>query len=129
MRKCLIKKTLLLALMLVTGSVWAEWVMVSVSVTEQDFYIDKDTIRKDGNLRKVWSVNNLKQRDKYGGMSYRGRDEFDCKSERKRTLSVSLHSEPMADGKILFDEQGSGEWTDVPPDTPMARILKIVCAK
>ena len=118
----------LLALLLVTGSAWAEWVRV-VATDMANHYIDPATIRKDGNLRKVWEINDLKQRGQGGELSRRMRMEYDCKQERLRFLLISAHSEAMAFGTNLRQEGEDLTWTDIPPGTILERILKIVCAQ
>ena len=130
MQTSVIKKTLLLALMLVTGSAWAEWISVGSSDTVAT-YIDPATIRKDGNLRKVWTIQDLKQRSPRGDMSRRARNEYDCKSERYRVLALSTHSEPMTSGNTLtnYDLENSAAWLQIPPGSPSEIVLKIVCAK
>ena len=92
-------------------------------------YIDPTTIRKDGNFRKVWQLNDLKERHKDGELSRRVRNEYDCKKERFRVLSFSTHSEPMANGMSLYQSSAeSTEWNDIPPGTFAETVLKIVCA-
>ena len=113
-------KTLLLALLLVTSSAWAEWVKVSSGQ-----YIDPDSIRKDGDLRRVWELRNYEPERR----SARARMEYDCKQERKRILSISTHSEPMAGGMIVSQYGEDSIWRDIPPDTVAELLLKIVCAK
>lgn len=126
MRTSVIKRTLLLALLLATSSAQAGWVLV-VQNDDIDFYIDPETIRKDGNLVRVWEIQDLKQRDKGGRLSLRSRNEYDCVQERYRFLSISTHSEPMAGGKTLFSTTESGNWRDTPPGTFASSIQKIVC--
>lgn len=126
MRTSVIKKTLLLALLLVTSSAWAGWVQVT-QTDSSDFYIDPETIRRDGNLVRVWQIAELKQRDKDGELSRRSRMEYDCKQERRRSLSLSTHSEPMAGGKTLESFTPDGSWREIPPDSAGSDILKIVC--
>lgn len=121
-------KTLLLALLLVTGSAWAEWVKVAEG-DGVDLYIDLETIRKDGNRRRVWQIQNLKQRGKDGESSRRLRMEYDCKQERDRLVSFSFHSEPMASGTALSNVDGGLGWADIPPGTLSEVVLKIVCAR
>lgn len=121
-------KTLLLALLLVTGSAWAGWVQVSES-DEVDFYIDPATIRKDGNFRAAWEIQNLKRRDENGEFSRRIRKEYDCKQRRSKILSFSLHSEPMAGGTVLINSKLSSTWEAIPPGTPVETALEIVCAR
>lgn len=124
-------KTLILAaLLIVTGSVSAEWVEVA-STDSTTFYIDPATIRKDGNMRKVWVMQDFKQRQKGGEMSTRARVEYDCKGERYRLLSLSVHPEPMTGGETIasYGEDPRGVWQEIPPGTGGEALLKIVCAK
>lgn len=125
-------KQIILACLLATSgaSAFAEWTYVTESSDGTIFYIDFQSIRNDGNLRKVWIIQDIKQRDKDGEMSSRLRFEFNCKEERNRILAISTHTGRMAGGKTLFtggaDPMG---WNEIPPNTPFMRILKIVCAK
>ena len=123
-----IKKTLLLALLLLTGSAWAEWVRVGESKNYYQ-YIDPATIRKDGNLFRVWEISDLKTRSTDGDLSRRIRYEYDCKQERIKLLSFSTHSGPMANGTTLLSDSSDGEWLHIPPGSIGESVLKIVCAK
>jgi hypothetical protein len=123
------KKLIFVSLMaMLTGSAWAEWVWYSGSNEASVFY-DPATIRKDGNMRRVWELQNLVQQDEVGAMSSRALKEYDCKQERYRILDISEHSGPMAGGKVLTNGIGDGRWRGIAPDTLVAVILKIVCAK
>ncbi len=119
----------LLALLLVTGSAWAEWVSVGESESLRR-YIDTETIRKDGNLRRVWSIDNYKNLDKDRVASLRTRTEYDCQQERWRGLFMTAHLEPMAGGITLYETSGESlKWFDLPPGSMGETVLKIVCAK
>ena len=120
---------LLLALLFMSGSAWADW--VQVEETDNIYvYIDPSTIRKDGNLRKVWQIHDLKKRHKDGELSRRFRMEYDCKNERYKFLSISDHSGQMASGTILLQNLvEETKWTDIPPKSAVETVLKIVCAK
>ena len=119
---------LLLALLSVSGSAWAEWVKINENDSRL-IYIDPQTIRKDGNLRKVWQITDLKQRFTNGELSRRSRLEFDCKNERFRYLSFSIHSGPMAGGTILSQLVEDTKWADIPPRSSSETMLQVVCAK
>jgi hypothetical protein len=128
MQTTVIKKTLLFALLVVTGSAWAEW--VKIGETENAYhYVDPATIRKDGNLVRVWELNDLKQRHKDGELSRRYRSEYDCKQELYKMLSISEHSGPMASGTTLTSGIPDAPWTGIPPNSVVEDVLKIVCAK
>ncbi len=113
---------------LAAAPAWAEWVAVSES-KELVAYIEPSSIRKNGSLRKVWQVQDLKQRDEHGAMSRRLLIEYDCKDERFRVLATSTHSEPMAAGKTLVSVDVPSKWSAFAPDTPAEDTLEIVCTK
>ena len=123
----------LLTMLMLTGSAWAEWVKVSESLDdEQVGYIDPGTIRKNGNLVRVWEIHDYKSRQKkvFGELSTRFRALYDCRQERVQILSLSSHSGPMARGSTLFQTlTGDGTWLDIPPASMSEDTLKIVCAK
>ena len=123
------KKLFLIGLMMLTGSAWAEWVLVSMTPNDgTEFYIDSKTIRKEGNLRKAWELQNLKTPGILGELSTRGRYEYDCKNERTRRLSSSLHSGAMAQGNtISTDSIAETTWDEVAPRTAGASLFKYVC--
>jgi hypothetical protein len=113
---------------LVAAPARAEWVVVSES-NELVAYIEPSSIRKNGNFRKVWQVQDLKQRDEHGAMSRRLLVEYDCKDERFRVLATSTHSEPMAAGKALVSVDIPSAWSAFAPATPAEDTLEIVCTK
>jgi len=118
----------LLASLVLTGSALADWEKVAES-DNFDRYIDPATIRKDGNLVKVWEITDYKKRDKDGHLSLRSRTEYDCKQERFRGLSISFHSGPMASSTTLSSWEGPFTWREIPPGTVSEEVLKIICAK
>jgi len=121
------KKLFLVSLMMLVGSAWAEWVMYSKN-EEITFYFDPATIRKDGNMRRVWALQDYRKRDTDGVMSRRARFEYDCKQESYRFLGISIHSEPMAGGKVLLTGGEDNNWNAIAPSTNDEILLNLVCA-
>ena len=122
------KKLFLVCLMMLAGSAWAEWVVYAES-EQTTFYFDPATIRKEGNMRRVWVLQDLRKPDKVGGeMSVRARMEYDCKNERIRTLGLSTHSEPMTGGTVLELGGEKQNWRAIAPETVTETIFNIVCA-
>ena len=133
MQTTVTRKTILLSLLLlVTSSAWAEWVKVASSTDGYTVYIDPATIRKDGNLRKVWEISERKQPKQDGEMSRLVKFEYDCKTERRNILSASTHSEPMGKGKTIWSAPSSAlatDWREIPPGTVAWAVLNEVCAQ
>ncbi|MFZ9298100.1 MAG: surface-adhesin E family protein [Hylemonella sp.] len=109
-----------------TPGVWAEWVRV-VETDRVDFYIDTASINKAGHLRRVWEMQNLKQRDKDGEFSRHAMTEYDCKLRRTRILSLFTHEEPMARGRILLRIDGPLPWVEIAENTIDETYLRLLC--
>ena len=123
------KKLFIGFLMMLAGSAWAEWRLVS-SNNGAEIYLHYESIRKDGTMRKSWLIQNLSLRDESGELSRRINMEHDCENERFHMISISTHSGPMAQGDEMFNEYlSNSEWHDIEQATSMATILEIVCSK
>lgn len=120
-------RLLLCLLALVAAPVWAEWVLVSE--TEYTYaFIDPTSIRKDGNMRRVGELYDLKKPYTNGELSRRKLSEYDCKEERSRFISLTVHSEHKGRGEVLAAMFIPTELDDVEPSTINAAQLKFVCA-
>jgi hypothetical protein len=122
------RRALYLLPMVIMAPAWAHLELV----TKGDgaaFYIDHHTIRRTGNLARVWEVQDLQKADVDGELSRRTLVEYDCKVARSRSISMFTHAGAMGTGQTLWvGENPSKEWHRIPPGTPAADIRKIVCA-
>jgi hypothetical protein len=118
----------IILLALIAAPAWAEWVQVG----ETDgviFLIDPATIRRDDDLSQVLELQDLRQTGKQGEMSRRILMEYKCNEERHRLLSLTMHSEPMAEGKVLVSVSRASDWYNIVSGTSAAATLRQVCAK
>lgn len=123
------KPFLVSLLMLIASPAWAEWTYVVSSASGDERFIDMETIRKEGNVRKVWQLINFANPNQYGWNSQRGRIEIDCKNETVQLLGSSAFADKFAKGKAVFEaEKSSDPPTDIPPDSVMWTIMKKVCS-
>jgi len=126
-----VKKIILIFCIFITQtSVWAAWTIIATDIDSQDkYYIDRTSIRKDGNFRKAWLIKEEKKSTKSEVLSIRMRFEFDCKNERFRYLSFTHHSGPMAEGRILYSQSEASGWYDTPPDSIGNEISQDICKR
>ena len=122
------KTIFLAALILLASSAHADWAKMG-ETDEGGFYIDTASVLRDGHLRQVWELTDLKQRDEGGELSRRTRVQYDCKRGRTQVLSISAHWEPMAAGATLLSVAREGLWKEVPPETAYAAAFKLLCAQ
>ncbi len=118
---------LTLPLLLAAAPASAEWVKSGES-KDVVYYIDPATIRKEGNVRRFWAIQDMRATNPGGVMSIRALEEYDCAQARFRYLSVSAHSGPMAGGEMLLADNLADEWSYIPPGANSSAIKKIVCA-
>jgi len=121
----------LIPLLAASGNATAEWVNVA-SYNSITLYVDSTTIRKKGNMVKMWSLLDLNKSDTLEGQSYKSiktQNEFDCKEELNRMLYNSYHTGNMGNGKAFAINSNLGEMMPVPPNSGNMILWKIACGK
>lgn len=106
----------------------AQWEVVAKTFAVV-IYINPASLRKDGDLREVWSIQDLRERDEDGEMSRLVLLQLDCREELFRPLAASTHDEPMAFGATLFSSNRTFGWQTIPPGSLAGGVLKVVCAR
>ena len=112
--------------MLATTRAWAEWVEVTKSA-KGVYYADPTTLRKDGDLRKIWILYDKKERDQNGALSTLWLWWFDCKGGDSSRLSTITRTGPMATGTILLKDDSRSGWSYSAPNTIGAKLHNHVC--
>lgn len=124
------KKVLLTSLLLLCFPVLAEWKFIGVEEDSRNqFFLDFETLRKEGNLRWVWQVVNIKSENQYGWVSIRAKMEYDCKNETSKTISATAFSQEFARGKDLHQSNEMEAKTYIAPNTVASTLLKEVCKR
>ena len=129
-------KRLLMGLMLLVtaGAASAEWTRVS-DMDEFIQYVDKATIRRNGNLVKMWDLTDYKivrNSDFAIGNSYlsgKMQREYDCKEEKERLLALTWFSGQMGGGKVVYSETNVTRWIPIQPESIGETVWKIACGK
>ena len=105
----------------------ADWVKVG----ENDgavIYVDPATLEKRGDVRRIWTLNDVKWARGDNVVSFRTLDDFNCKEARRRTVFRVSHSGPMATGKVIDSGKPTLElFENVYPYTPGAWEFEFVC--
>ncbi len=100
----------------VQGEAWAQaW--TRLGETEQvALFVNRNSIERDGNLRRVWEMQDLKQPDPDGVQSRRYLNEYDCQYKMYRISQVTSFDGPQLSGKKLFEIKDAGYWRKIPPN-------------
>ena len=116
-----------------TGAMAGWTYLISSEDKAFDIYIDKTTIRKRGNVAKMWELRDFKAPQKEASGSYlssRMLEEYDCVEIRQRLLALTDFSGNMGSGQIIFNHQyDNNKWADIAPDTVNMELWKAACKK
>ena len=118
-------------LVLSSAPAYAEWVEVGIT-DEATVYADPETIRRKGDLVKMWYLHDFKTTQtvlKKSYLSSRSQDEYDCTEDRHRALATTSFSGNMGSGKVRSSYSIKGKWEPVPPGTITQALWKVACDK
>jgi hypothetical protein len=104
------------------------WMRATEGADGTVFYIDRDSIKKEGSLIRVWELQDLKSKGPLDEKSRRVLVEYDTKNDRRRVLSFSFHGDQMGAGITLKADQTPGKWTMVAPNTTAAVVFQVASA-
>jgi len=128
------KRLLLITFLLLSSApAYAEWVTVGgneeAGVT---VYADPGTIRRNGNLVKVWHLNDFKTVQIVKGISYfsiKAQHQYDCTEHRERILALTKFSGNMGSGKVVYKDSNNRMWKPVAPGSVSHDLGEIACSK
>ena len=120
-------------LLFTSQSVSAAWVDIGSGTSTTSFFIDPDTLQKNGNFVRVWTKHEYSSpRQNAANATFQSESfytEFDCKEKKYRALSSNTYAESQLRGGIISSKTTPNPWTFVPPDTIANVMLNIVCKK
>ena len=130
---------LITLLVLSSGSGYAEWVSIGSSGSGGGYTvyinpdtINPDTIRRKGDLVKMWILLDYKTIQTVVGTSHlsvRSQHQYDCAEDRHRRLAYTFFSGNMESGKGVYSNPDEGKWEPVASDSVAEGLWKIACDK
>jgi hypothetical protein len=130
-----LKQRLILVTVLIllsAGPAIAEWVVIDTADDGMTVYADPDTIRREGDLVKMWVLFDFKTTRSVAGhlvLSIEGQEEHDCDGKRRRVLIFSEFSGNMGGGKEVNRTSREGTWVPVDTDSVIQTLWKFACSK
>ena len=124
---------LITLLALSSEPVYAEWELVSGDdAAGLTVYVDRDTIRRKGNLVKMWQLYDYKTVQTVAGdslLSIQRHNEYDCTEERTRMLAYTWFSSNMGRGRVVYKTADEQQWEPVVPRSIDRTLWKVACSK
>ena len=124
---------LITLLVLSGGPVYAGWELTSGDdETGLAVYVDPDTIRRKGNLVKMWQLYDYKTVQTVAGdslLSFKRYNEYDCTEERTRMLAYTWYSGNMGSGHVVYSTPDEQQWEPVVPGSINRALWRVACSK
>jgi surface-adhesin protein E len=118
-------------LVLSSGPVYAAWMLTSGNdEAGLKVYIDPDSIRRNGDLAKMWQLLDYKTVQTVAGdslLSMKRFSEYDCATKRTRMLGYTWFSGNMGGGKVVFSAPEVQQWEPVVPRSINQTLWKAAC--
>ena len=131
----MLRRLILVTVLLVlsSGPVYAEWVEVASSENAGGYtvYVDPDTLRRTGDLVKLWVLFDYKTMQKPASLSYlssRTQKQYDCTEEVDRRLEFTWFSANMSSGNVMYTNSDEGKWRPIAPGSIGQTLWKAACA-
>jgi surface-adhesin protein E len=123
---------LITLLVLSSGPAGAEWVAIGSTDDGMTAYADPDTIRRKGEMVKMWSLFDFQIMQYVEGipsLSKKGHSEYDCAEERLRLLALEEYSGNLGKGKVVYSDAIEQPWKPVVPRSVDQALWKLACDK
>ena len=120
-----------LVFLMFSNAAMAERILIYLG-DEYDSYVDTTTIRKNGNLAKIWEMEDYKTGQNDGDgvyLSEKSQWEYDCQNETERFLSFVTYSGNMGGGKAISSDTYNKSAFPVVPGTLGEIMWKIACGQ
>ena len=108
------------------GAANGNWGLVAAN-DDYTAYADKSTMRRNGNVVKVWQLIDAKN-PTYGALSQVSQVEYDCKIEKSRYLVRYGYAGKMAGGEIVYKDIDVTKWEPNPPYSMSEILWKNSCS-
>ena len=123
---------LFILLFLSSEPAFADWMSLGESDSGTTVYADPTTMRREGDLVKMWVLFDFKTVRTKEGVSYssaKAHMDYDCAEQRYEGIEVMYFSGNMGNGNLLDRSSGKGKWLRVSPGSLDQDLWKLACGK
>ncbi|HEY6262126.1 MAG TPA: surface-adhesin E family protein [Nitrospiraceae bacterium] len=120
-------------LLLSVEPLYAEWELVSGDDSSKlTVYVDRDTIRRQESLVKMWQLYDYKTVQTVAGdslLSFQRHNEYNCTEPRTRMLAYTWFSSNMGRGRVVYKTSEEQQWERIIPGSIEQTLWKVACGK
>ena len=108
----------------------AAWAWTRIGETpEVTLYVNRNSIERDDNIRRVWEMQDLKTPDAEGVRSRRYLNEYDCTYKMHRLGQMTSFAGPKMTGAKVAEVKEMGYWRKIPPNGVFVLTYIAMCVQ
>lgn len=128
------KMIAMMLLAMMSSGAAAEWVFAARAEPFGivDYYVDFYTIRRNGDMVKMWDMMDFKTAQVASGkrvLSSKSQKEYNCKDDGFRDISVVFYSGNLGSGNVAETKNNILDWAPVTPGSVVEILSKAACGK
>ena len=115
--------------MFVNGYANSNWVYVDANEIGDKYFVDKNSIQKQGYSITFWVRTNYKERDNFGDLSSKIQRTINCRTREQIGRYFMFYDDVNNDGQVTGNTKPQvSSWTPVAPDTVFWGLFKFACS-
>ena len=96
---------------------------------EVTLYVNRNSIEREDNIRRVWEMQDLKAPDAEGVRSRRYLNEYDCTYKMHRLGQMTSFAGPKMTGEKVAEVKEMGYWRKIPPNGVFVLTYIALCVQ
>jgi hypothetical protein len=96
---------------------------------EVTLYVNRNSIEREDNIRRVWEMQDLKAPDAEGVRSRRYLNEYDCTYKMHRLGQMTSFAGPKITGEKVAEVKEMGYWRKIPPNGVFVLTYIALCVQ
>ena len=107
----------------------SQWVFIGTDSEGDTFFVDQNSIQKNGDSSTHWVITNYSKRDVDGDLSSKIQQTINCRTRESINRFLIFYDDIDNKGKITSNFVSKSGWRPIPPDTKNWAIHNFVCSK
>lgn len=118
---------LILLVVSVNSHANSNWIFLTSTVDNDEFFIESNSIQKDGDSVTFWTKRNFADRTEFGDLSEKNQRTINCRRREVILRFVQTYDDINNAGRQTSSFKSHDKWRLLVPDTAEWLMMRFVC--
>ena len=105
----------------------SNWIYLTSTVDNDEFFIEPNSIQKDGDSVTFWTKRNFADRTEFGDLSEKIQRTINCRRREGILRSIQTYDDINNSGKLTASFKSHDSWRRIVPDSAEWLMMSFVC--